>query len=343
MKRGFGSDNHSGIHPKILDAIARANVEHAKGYGDDEWTAKTTAIFKRTFGETAVPFFVFNGTGANILALKSLTQPFHAVICAETAHINVDECGAPERFLGCKLIDIPCPDGKLTPELILPKLHSFGDQHHVQPKVISISQSTELGTLYRPEEIAALAELAHRHKMYLHVDGARFANAAAALKMPFKALSVDLGVDVLSFGGTKNGLMIGEAVVFFRPDLAENFLYYRKQAAQLYSKMRFVAAQFEAFFDNDLWMEIAGNANKMAQLLAQKLSEINAVKITQKVEANAVFAIIDPQLKQKLLKEYFFYDWDEARNEVRWMCSWDTSEGDIVRFVETIKQLNFVF
>jgi len=338
MKRGFGSDNHSGIHPKILDAITQANVEHAKGYGDDEWTAKTVALFKRIFGESAVPFLVFNGTGANILSLKSLTQPFHAVICAETAHINVDECGAPERFLGCKLIDIPCPDGKLTPELILPVLHSFGDQHHVQPKVISISQSTELGTLYQPEEIAALAELAHRYNMYLHVDGSRFANAVAALNTSFKSLSADLGVDVLSFGGTKNGLMIGEAVVFLRSELAENFLFHRKQAAQLYSKMRFMAAQFEAFFDNDLWMEIAGNANKMAQLLAQKLSDINAVKITQKVEANAVFAVIDPQLKQKLLQEYFFYDWNEARGEVRWMCSWDTSEEDVVRFVEAIKK-----
>jgi threonine aldolase len=338
MKRGFGSDNHSGIHPRILDAIARANVEHAKRYGDDEWTAKTVAVFKHAFGETAVPFFVFNGTGANILSLKSLTQPFHAVICAETAHINVDECGAPERFLGCKLLAVPCPDGKLTPELILPLLHGFGDQHHAQPKVISISQSTELGTLYRPEEIAALAALAHRYDMYLHVDGARFANAAAALNISFKALSADLGVDVLSFGGTKNGLMLGEAVVFFRPELAQNFLYHRKQAAQLYSKMRFVAAQFEAFLEHDLWREIAGNANKMAQLLAQKLSEINAVTITQKVEANAVFAIIDPQLKQELLKEYFFYDWNEANNEVRWMCSWDTCEDDITRFVETIKR-----
>ena len=337
MKRGFGSDNHSGIHPKILDAIARANVEHAKGYGDDDWTAKIADIFKRMFGESAVPFFVFNGTGANILSLKSLTQPFHAVVCAETAHINVDECGAPERFLNCKLLAVPCPDGKLTPELIQPVLHGFGDQHHVQPKVISISQTTELGTLYQPKEIAALAELAHRNNMYLHVDGSRFANATAALNVSFRVLSAELGVDVLSFGGTKNGLMIGEAVVFLRPELSENFMYHRKQAAQLYSKMRFMAAQFEAFFDHDLWKDISGNANKMAQLLAQKLSEINAVKITQKVEANAVFAVIDPQLKQKLLEKYFFYDWDESRNEVRWMCSWDTTEEDITEFVETIK------
>ncbi|MCL2041968.1 MAG: low specificity L-threonine aldolase [Bacteroidales bacterium] len=336
MKRGFGSDNHSGIHPKILNAIAQANSKHAKAYGDDEWTVKTVAIFKRVFGETALPFFVFNGTGANILALKSLTHPFHAVVCAETAHINVDECGAPERFLGCKLLAIPCPDGKLTPELVLPKLHGFGDQHHAQPKVISISQSTELGTLYQPKEIAALAELAHRHDMYLHVDGSRFANAAAALNTSFKALSADLGVDALSFGGTKNGLMIGEAVIFFRPEPAQHFLYHRKQAAQLYSKMRFMTAQFEAFFDNDLWKEIADNANRKAQLLAQKLSDIETVTITQKVEANAVFAIIDPQLKQKLLQEYFFYDWDESRNEVRWMCSWDTTEKDVTAFTEAV-------
>ncbi len=337
MKRGFGSDNHSGIHPKILRAIEKVNESHAVAYGDDGYTARVLQTFKMHFGEKAEGFFVFNGTGANILALKAMAQPFHAVVCAETAHINVDECGAPERFLGCKLLTVNTKDGKLTPELILPKLHGFGDQHHAQPTVISISQSTELGTLYQPEEIAALAQLAHHHNMYLHVDGSRFVNAAAALNLSFKELSADLGVDALSFGGTKNGLMMGEAVILFRPELAENFKYHRKQAAQLYSKMRFVSAQFEAFLENDLWKEIAGNANKMAQLLAQKLKTVNAVKIVQKVEANAVFAVIDPELKKQLLNDYFFYDWDENRNEVRWMCSWDTTEADIIHFVETIK------
>ncbi|MDR0364382.1 MAG: low specificity L-threonine aldolase [Bacteroidales bacterium] len=339
MKRGFGSDNHSGVHPSVIEAIVRANSEHAVGYGDDDQTARVTAAFKEQFGANAKPFFVFNGTGANVLALKATMQSFHAVVCAETAHIHVDECGAPEHFTGCKLLTINTPDGKLMPELVQPYLHGFGDQHHAQPKVISISQPTELGTLYQPEEIERLTDLAHKHNMYLHIDGARFANAAAALNQSFKELSVDLGVDALSFGGTKNGLMMAESVVCFRPELAENFRFFRKQAAQLFSKMRFIAAQFEAYFENELWRKLALHSNRMAQLLAKEAAMIQDIRITQKVEANAVFAIIDPKVKQELLKEYFFYDWDETKNEVRWMCSWDTTEEDIFRFIETIRKI----
>lgn len=340
MKRGFGSDNHSGVHPSVLEALVEANADHALGYGDDEWTMRTRKTFKHVFGENAEPFFVFNGTGANILALKAMTHSFHAVVCADTAHINVDECGAPERFTGCKLITIATLDGKLTPELVKPHLHGFGDQHHSQPKVISISQPTELGTLYQPEEIALLAELAHENGMYLHVDGARFSNAAAALGKSLKELSADLGVDVLSFGGTKNGLMMAESVICFCPELKDNFAFYRKQAAQLYSKMRFMAVQFEAFFANDLWKRLAGHANAMAQLLVKELSGINNVRITQKTEVNGVFAVIAPCLKKALLEHYFFYDWDESKNEVRWMCSWDTTETDILRFTDTVKHLS---
>lgn len=339
MKRGFGSDNQSGIHPAVLEAIARANDGHAVSYGDDGLSARARELFQEYFGATAEPFFVFNGTGANILALKAMTQSFHAVVCAETAHINVDECGAPERFTGCKLLTVKTPDGKLTPELVRPHLHAFGDQHHAQPKVISISQPTELGTLYRSEEIAQLADLAHRHDMYLHIDGARFANAATALNKSFKELSVDLGADALSFGGTKNGLMMAESVVCFRPELAENFRFFRKQAAQLFSKMRFVAAQFEVYFEKELWKELAAHSNRMAHLLAEEAGKIKGVEITQKTEVNAVFAIVAPEMKQELLKEYFFYDWDEVRGEVRWMCSWDTTESDVRRFIEAIKRV----
>lgn len=339
MQRGFGSDNQSGIYPAVLEAMARANAGHAVSYGDDEWSARTRQLFKEHFGAAAEPFFVFNGTGANILALKTMTQPFHAVICAETAHINVDECGAPEHFTGCKLLTVRATDGKLTSELVRRHLHGFGDQHHVQPRVISISQPTELGTLYRPEEIAQLADLAHRHDMYLHVDGARFANAAAALGMNFKELSIDLGVDALSFGGTKNGLMMAESVVCFCPELTENFRFFHKQAAQLFSKMRFVAVQFEVYFENELWKKLATHSNRMARLLAEEAGKIKGVEITRKTEANAVFAIIAPEMKQELLQEYFFYDWDETRHEVRWMCSWDTTEFDVLRFIERIKKL----
>ncbi len=337
--KSFGSDNHSGIHPEILKAIAAANEAHDVAYGDDATTQRLEKKFKELFGIQAEVFPVFNGTGANVLCLQALMQPHHAVICADTAHINVDECAAPERFTGAKLLTVPTPDGKLTPELVQQHLHGFGFQHHAQPRVISISQSTEYGTLYTPQEMKALADLAHAHNMYLHVDGARLANAAAALKLPFHAFTTDVDVDAVSFGGTKNGLMIGEAVVLLHPELAKDFLYKRKQSAQLYSKMRFMSAQLEAFVSNDLYLRIASQANAMARLLFDKISAIPQIQITQKVEVNAIFAILPRPLIDALQQKYVFYDWNEARNEVRWMCSFDTTEADIDAFVADIKKI----
>lgn len=332
----FGSDNHAGVHPRILEAIAKANRDHCPAYGDDPYTEKAKEIFRGIFGDADV-FFVFNGTGANILGLKTITGSYHSILCADTAHIHVDECGAPEKATGCKLITVGTPDGKLTPEMILPRLHVFGNQHHSQPKVISISQPTELGTLYRCAEIERLADLAHSHGMYLHVDGSRFGNAVAALGYTPKACSADLGVDVLSFGGTKNGMLMGEAVLFFNKKMAERAVYERKQLAQLFSKMRFVAAQFEAYLQDGLWLEMAAHSNAMATLLAREVSDIGAVRITQSVETNGVFASLPEKAIDELLKKHCFYIWNEQRNEVRWMTAFDTREEDVLDFAEDIK------
>lgn len=338
MKRSFASDNNSGVHPNVLAYMAKVNVDHAVGYGSDQYTQLAINQFKIVFGEQAETFFVFNGTGANILALGSFTQSYNSVICASSAHIMVDECGAPEKFTGCKLLPIDTPNGKLTPELVAKYLHGFDFEHHSQPKVISISQVTELGTIYQPHEIKELADLAHRHGMFLHMDGARLANAAVALNLPFKAFTTDCGVDVLSFGGTKNGLMMGEAVVFLNTKFASTVKYRRKQAAQLYSKMRFMAAQFLAYFENDLWKKNAIHANEMAQLLRQRVDKMG-VKITQPVDANGVFAILPDAIRDELLKKYFFYSWDEAKHEVRWMTSFDTSEEDVTQFCDELDRL----
>ncbi|MCL1822207.1 MAG: low specificity L-threonine aldolase [Prolixibacteraceae bacterium] len=339
MKRGFASDNNSGVHPEILAAVSAANSGHEVGYGGDVYTERAEQLFRKKFGDGAEVFFVFNGTGANVLALSALTRSFNSVICAETAHIQEDECGAPEKFTGCKLLTIKTPDGKLTPENVAPHLRGFGFEHHAQPKAISISQVTEMGTLYRPEEIKALSDLAHRHQMFLHMDGARIANAAAALDMDFRTFTCDCGVDVLSFGGTKNGMMMGEAVLFFNRELTANVKYLRKQATQLYSKMRFTSAQFIAYFENDLWKRNALHANSMAQMLARKIGDIPQIQITQKVEANGIFAIVPPQIIEPLQEKFFFYMWNEAANEVRWMTAFDTTEEDINNFADYIKAL----
>ena len=332
--RSFASDNNAGVHPLVLKAIAAANEGHVVGYGDDPYTASAVRQFKRQFGDDIEVFFVFNGTAANCLGLKALTDPYHAVICAEAAHIYVDECGAPERFTGCKLIPIATTDGKLTVEAVSAACHGIDDQHHVQPRVISITQATEVGTVYRPAEIRALARFAHEHGMFLHVDGARIANAAASLGMTLRACTRNLGVDVLSFGATKNGGMGAEAVVFFDRAFASDFKFYRKQGMQLASKMRFLSVQFEALFHKDLWLTNAQHSNRMAQLLKRELSKIPGVKIVHKVEANGVFAQIPHHAIAKLMKRYFFYVWEEKRNIVRWMCSWDTTEKDVKEFVK---------
>ena len=342
MKRGFGSDNHSGISPEILKAIADANVEHALAYGDDEWCARTEALFREHFGPQAKVYFVFNGTGANVLNIDAMCRSHEAVVCAETAHINVDECGAPQRVVGCRLLTVDTPDGKLTPELVKTRLHGFGFEHHSQPRAISITQSTELGTLYTLDEIRALADLAHSYNMYLHMDGARLANAAVALGCTFKEMTTDLGVDCLSFGGTKNGMLMGESVVLLNPTLDVDMKYRRKQMTQLCSKMRFVAAQFEAYLSTGLWRRNAEHSNRMARLLCSELKPLTGthpLKVMYPVQVNSVFVQLPADVWHALQKEYFFYDWDEAANVVRWMCSFDTTEDDIHSFVAALKRL----
>ena len=339
LSKSFASDNYSGAHPEILKAIQQANIGHAGAYGNDECTKRAVEKFKEHFGRNINVFFVYNGTGANVLGLKTVTESFNSIICAETAHLNADECGAPEKFTGCKLITVPTADGKISPEQIKKHLHGFGDQHHAQPEVISITQPTELGTVYSVKEIKELADLAHKNNLLLHVDGARLANAAAALNKTLKQTTADVGIDVLSFGGTKNGMMFGEAVVFFNKNLSKNFTFIRKQGMQLASKMRFISAQFEAMLSNDLWLKSAMHSNRMAKLLAQEVMKIPQIKITQKVEANGIFAMVPKKYIPILQKEYFFYVWDEETGEVRWMCSFDTTEEDIDRFVELLKKV----
>lgn len=339
MRKGFASDNNSGVHPAIFKAMKAANRGHVVGYGDDPFTQDAIKTFKERFGEDTEVFFVFNGTGANVLGLSTVTQSFHSVICAETAHIQEDECGAPEKFTGCKLIPVEPVNGKVTPEAVLPHLKGFDFEHHSQPKVLSISQVSEMGTVYQPEEIKELAELAHRHNMFLHMDGARIANAAVSLNMDFRTFTKDCGVDILSFGGTKNGMMMGEAVLFFNPELTKLTKYIRKQSMQLYSKMRFVGAQFQAYFENDLWQETADHANRMAKLLEANVSGIQEITITQPVVANGVFAIVPRHIIEPLQEQFFFYIWNEIKSEVRWMTSFDTTEEEIFEFVELIKKL----
>lgn len=338
MKRGFGSDNHSGISPEILKAIADANVDHALAYGDDEYCSRVEDLFRSYFGNQAQVYFVFNGTGANVLSIDTLCRSHHAVVCAESAHINVDECGAPQRIVGCKLLTVPTPDGKLTPELVKTQLHGFGFEHHSQPRAISITQSTELGTLYTLEEIKALADLAHSYNMYLHVDGARLANAAVAMGCTFKEMTTDLGVDILSFGGTKNGMMMGESVVVLNPTLDVELKYRRKQMSQLCSKMRFIAAQYEAYLTTGLWRRNAEHSNHMAQLLYNAVKDIPQVEVQYPVQVNSVFVKLPHDVWTGLQQDYFFYDWDEANDIVRWMCSFDTTEQDIQDFIAALKR-----
>lgn len=338
-KRGFASDNNAGVHPEIMKAMAKVNQGHVVGYGDDPWTLQLQQELKQVFGPESESFLVFTGTAANVLGLSAAAASYQGIICPATAHIQVDECGAPEKFTGCKLMDVPTPDGKLRPEQIEEHLHFMGFEHHVQPRVVSITQCTEMGTLYSIDEIRNLSQVAHQHGMLLHLDGARIANAAVALELDFYDMTGGAGVDILSFGGTKNGMMFGEAVVFFRPDLAEHFKYRRKQGMQLASKMRFMAAQFQAYLKDDLWKHNALHANRMARKLKEAVQDIPGVRLTQEVESNAVFAIIPQAAIAPLQEAYFFYVWDESRSEVRWMCSFDTTEEDIQGFSATLRGL----
>ena len=336
--RSFASDNNAGVHPEVLQALAAANTGHTVGYGDDVYTERARAKFREHFGDVDV-FFVFNGTAANVLSLQALTRSFQAVLCAEGSHIYTDECGAPEKFTGCKLIPISAPGGKLTVSAVEHHYHGIGDQHHVQPRVISITQASEVGSVYKPEETRALAEFAHAHELLLHLDGARIANAAASLGLTLRQITGDLGVDVLSFGGTKNGLMGAEAVVFFRRELSKDFLFWRKQGMQLASKMRFVSVQLETILTDDLWQRSAAHANNMARLLEAEVRRIPQAKVVYPVEANGVFVQLPKHAIAKIQERYFFYVWNEEENVVRWMCSFDTTEDDIRQFTAFVREV----
>jgi threonine aldolase len=335
-QRGFASDNSATIHPDVLAAIARVNVGHTFGYGHDDYTLSVEHRVAAVFGGDASAFFVFNGTGANVLSLRAASRRFEGVICAETAHLNVDECGAPEAIAGLKLLTVPGIDGKLTPELVESRIARVGDEHAVQPHLVSISQCTELGTLYTADELRALAELAHAHDLLLHVDGARLSNAAAALGVSLAEAAA--GADVVSFGGTKNGLLGAEAVVLVSPRLAHDFLYIRKQSMQLASKMRFLAAQFDALLSDELWLRSAGHANAMASRLAGAVGDVPGLTITRPVQTNAVFALLPAPVIASLQRDYPFYVWDETAGEVRWMCSWDTTEEDVDGFAAAVRE-----
>ena len=339
IHRGFASDNNAGVHPEILSALSAVNEGHVIAYGDDPYTEKAIAEIKKIFGPDVEVFFVFIGTAANVLGLSSLAQSYHAVICPETAHINVDECGAPEKFSGCKLLSCDTPDGKLTVDMVASHMHGIGFEHHVQPRVVSITQASELGTVYSIDEIREIAAYTHERGMLLHMDGARISNAAVSLKSGLYEISGGAGVDVLSFGGTKNGMMYGEAIIFFNRELCKDFKYRRKQGMQLASKMRYIAAQFSAFLENDLWIVNARHANLMAQKLYAAVKDIPGVEITRPVESNAVFAKIPSRIIPALQEEFFFYVWDEDLSEVRWMCSFDTTEADIESFSSLLRSM----
>lgn len=338
-RRGFASDNNAGVHPDILSALTKVNDGHVIAYGDDPYTGKAIAGLKEIFGKDVEVFFVFIGTAANVLGLSSLTQSYNAVICPDTAHIHVDECGAPEKFSGCKLLTCNTPDGKLNVDMIASHMHGIGFEHHVQPRVVSITQASELGTVYTIEEIREIASYTHAHDMLLHMDGARISNAAVSLDCGLYEMTGGAGVDVLSFGGTKNGMMYGEAVVFFNNALCKDFKYRRKQGMQLASKMRYIAAQFSAFLEDDLWKKNAQHANRMAQKLYAAVRDIPGVEVTQAVQSNAVFAKIPPEIIPALQDEFFFYVWDEELSEVRWMCSFDTTDADIEAFASLLRSM----
>ncbi len=338
IKRGFASDNNAGIHPDILKELISANSGHVIGYGSDIYTEQAINLFKEQLGRSAETFFVFTGTAANVLSITAVTRSWNSVITASTAHLEQDECGAPEKFTGSKVLTVDTNDGKITPSHVAKHMHGFDFEHHSQPKVISITQSTEMGTVYSVDEIREIADFAHSKGMFLHMDGARLANAAAFLDLPFKAFTTDAGVDVLSFGGTKNGMMFGEAICFLRSGLSTDFKYIRKQGMQLASKMRFISAQYIAYFRDDLWKKCAAHSNSMAKLFAEKLGNVRGIKITQSVQSNGLFVIMPSEVAVRMQSHYFFYPWNEKISEYRLMTSWDTTVEDIEGFVRQLKQ-----
>lgn len=339
MKRTFASDNYAGVHPEVMQALHVANQGHAGSYGGDDLTAKAIEKFKGIFGEDVEVFFVYNGTAANVLGLSTLTRSYNSIICSDLAHINVDESTAPEKFLGCKLITIKTKDGKIYPAEVEEKIQRIDDQHHPQARVISVSQSTEYGTVYTRKEVEALSAIAKKHNLYLHMDGSRISNACVSLGESFRSFTRDAGVDVLSFGGTKNGMMFGEAVIFFNPSISVDFKFIRKQGMQLHSKMRFISSQFNALLSNDLWKRNAEHSNKMAKRLAEELKKFPEIQITQSVDANGVFAIFPPEIIPHLQDEHFFYMWTDKIFEARLMCAFDTTEDEIRNFGKRLGEL----
>jgi len=342
QSRGFASDNYSGIHPEILQAMTEANGAHQIAYGEDVYTARLKEVFIEQFGDGVEAFPVFNGTGANVTGLQSMLPRWGAVICSATAHIHNDEGGAPEHVGGFKLLPVATPDGKLTPELIDQEAWGWGDEHRAQPLVVAITQTTELGTAYTVDEVRAIADHAHAKGMTVHMDGARISNAAASLDVPLRAFTRDAGVDVLSFGGTKNGMMLGECIVVLNPAASTGLKFLRKSNMQLSSKMRFVSAQLIALLDGDLWLRNAAHANAMAARLRGALESaladgaITGLAFGQATQANAIFATLPPGVADRLRETFRFYDWDASKNEVRWMCGFDTTEADIDQFVAAI-------
>lgn len=337
--RSFASDNNSGVHPLVMDALAKANVDHALGYGEDVWTEEATRKIKELFTDDCVPLFTFNGTGSNTMSLQMLCHSFHIIYCTRNAHILVDECGAPAKAVGCSICPIDTPDGKLTPLLVSQYITGVGEQHHSQPGALYISQCTELGTVYTPEELKELVDFAHSNGMKVHMDGARLANAAAALGLSVKEISQDCGVDTLVFGGTKNGMMFGECVVVFNDALKRNAIYYRKQANMLASKMRYLACQFSAILTDNLYLECAAKANEMAKYMRSELSQFQQIIFTQKTESNQLFMKMPRRLIDELLKHYTFFIWDENNDEVRLVTSFDTTREDVDDFITCLKSL----
>ncbi len=339
LPREFASDNTAPAHPAVLEAMTAANHGPAHAYGADPWTAKAIAWFRDQFGGETAVFPVWNGTGANVVSLRALTRPYHAVLCTTHSHIQVDECGAPEMSTGCKLVDLPSPDARITPDQLRAAVRGLGNEHAVQPHVLSLTQTTEYGTCYSVAQITELCSIAHELGLRVHLDGARTANAAASLGVPMRAFTRDAGVDVLSFGATKNGAINAEAVVVFDPGLARELPFLRKQSAQLASKMRFQSAQFLALAEGELWLANARHANAMARRLEAGLRDIPGVSITQPVEANAVFALLPSAVTNALQERFHFYVWNEATAEVRLMASWATAPEDVDELVAAVREL----
>jgi threonine aldolase len=337
-KRGFASDNNAGVHPEILKEIMSVNIGHVHGYGSDIYTEEALNIFKEQLGSNTETFFVFTGTAANVLSLTAVTRSWNSIITASTAHLEQDECGAPEKFTGSKVLVVDTSDGKINASQIEKHMHGIDFEHHSQPKVISVTQSTEMGTVYNASEIKAIADFAHSRGMLLHMDGARIANASVSLNLPFKAFTTDTGVDILSFGGTKNGMMFGEAICFLKPGLSKDFKYIRKQGMQLASKMRFISAQYISYFRDDLWKRCATHSNTMARIMADRLKQVEGVKITQSVQSNGIFVIMPSDVAERIRTQFFFYPWNEKTSEYRLMTSWDTNEEDIEGFVKLLSE-----